>query len=116
MEADAVAHVVEGNDTLNMPTPSQESLGAPWKTPARPKHEPMLRTLAFKQTMIPILLTMGVLLSGIAVWVFSLGEESPVAGATWIPAAVLGIGAVMLVFAVVTMLQVRGQMTASAGT
>jgi len=112
MEADAVAHVVEDDDTLNLP--SEEMLSTPRKALPRPQHEPMLRTLAFKQTMIPILLTMGVLLSGIAVWVFTLGEESPVAGAAWIPAAVLGIGAVMLIFAVVVMLQVRGQLAASA--
>ena len=56
------------------------------------------------------------LLSGIAAWTRSLGEESPLAGAAWVPVTLLGIGLLMLAFAVVTMLLVRGQLAASAGT
>ena len=109
-EADAIAHVVEDDDTLNLPPPPPEAF-AHRPSPPRP-YRPASRTVGFKQTMIPILLTMGVMLSGIAVWSFMLGEESPVAGHAWIPIAVLVIGLVMLGFGVVTMLQVKNQLAA----
>jgi hypothetical protein len=109
-EADAIAHVVEDDDTLNLPAPPPEAF-AHRPPPPRP-YRPASRTVGFKQTMIPILLTMGVMLSGIAAWSFVLGEESPVAGHAWIPIAVLAIGVVMLGFAVMTMLQVRNQLAA----
>ncbi len=108
-EAQAIAHVVEDDDTLNMPAPSAEML-AHRPRPPRARGELLSRTVGFKQTLIPILLTMGVMLAGIAAWSFALGEESPVAAEGWITVAVLGIGAVMLVLAVITMLQVRSQL------
>jgi hypothetical protein len=116
MEADAVAHVVEDDDTLNLPPPPEEVFGARRPPPGRPRREPLFRTLHFKQTLIPILLTMGVLLSGIAAWTFSMGEESPLATDLWIPGVVLGIGVLMLLFAALTMLQVKSQLAASAST
>lgn len=112
-EAQAIAHVVEDDDTLNLPAPSPEML-AHRPLPSRAKKELISRTVGFKQTLIPILLTMGVMMAGIAAWSFALGEESPVAAAAWIPMAVLGIGAVMLVLAVITMLQVRSQLNKTA--
>jgi uncharacterized membrane protein (DUF485 family) len=112
-EAEAVAHVVEDDDTLNMPAPSAESLA---HRPPRPRaqKELMSRTAGFKQTLIPILLTMGVLLPAIAGYSMFLGEESPMATATWIPMLLMGMGVVMLVFAVVTMLQVKNQLDKQA--
>jgi hypothetical protein len=112
-EADAVAHVVEDDDTLNMPTPStDELLHRP--APRRPQKQLLSRTVGFKQTLIPILLTLGVLLPAIAGWSFSMGEESPVAGANWIPFSLIGIGAAMLLFAGLTMFQVRSQLAHQA--
>jgi hypothetical protein len=108
-EAEAIAHVVEDDDTLNLPAPSPEMLAHRPLQP-RAKGELISRTVGFKQTLIPILLTLGVMMAGIAAWSFVLGEESPVAAAAWIPMAVLGIGALMLVLAVITMLQVRSQL------
>jgi hypothetical protein len=115
-EAQAIAHVVEDDDTLNLPAPSPEML-AHRPRPPQAKREPLARTLGFKQTLIPILLTMGIMLAGIAAWSFALGDESPVAAKSWITVAVLAIGALMLVLAVITMLQVRNQLsrTASSG-
>lgn len=108
-EAEAMTHIVEDDDTLNLPPPPPEALG-PRRPPRRPQRELASRTVSFKQTMIPILLTMGVLLSGIAGWSFVLGEESPVVDAPLIPICVMGLGVLMLAFAVVTMLQVRAQL------
>ena len=107
-----MAHVVDDDDMLNMPTPSPEML-AHRPAPVRKPRELRSRSVGFKQTLIPILLTMGVMMSGIAVWSFALGEESPVAAAPGITIGIASMGVVMLVFAVVTMLQVRHQLTES---
>jgi hypothetical protein len=112
-EAAAVAHVVEDDDTLNLPAPSPELL-AHRPAPPRPRRELLSRTIGFKQTLIPILLTMGVLMIGIAAWSFMLGEESPVAGDVVIQLSLLAIGVVMLGFGVLTMFQVRSQLSAAA--
>lgn len=107
-EAEAVAHVIEDDDTLNLPPPPPEAL-AHRPAPRTPR-ELASRRVGFKQTMIPVLLTMGVLLTGIAVWSFSMGEESPVFDEPTIPISVLIVGILMLGFGVFTMLQVRAQL------
>jgi hypothetical protein len=111
-EAEAIAHVVEDDDTLNLPAPPPEALGH--RRAPRPQKVLASRRVGFKQTMIPVLLTMGVMLSGIAVWTFSMGEESPVVDAPMIPLSLLILGIVMLGFAVFTMLQVRAQLAREA--
>jgi len=110
--AEGLAHVVEDDDTLNMPAATPDMIA--YRRPAPPprKRVHLSRTVGFKQTIIPTLLTLGVLLPALALWSFLLGEESPVYGANWIPLTLLGIGAVMLVFAVVTMFQVKHQLEA----
>ena len=112
-EAEAIAHVVEDDDTLNMPAPGPEAF-APRRPVARPKRELVSRTVGFKQTLIPILLSQGALLPLIATYLLVLGEESPLAGHAWIPLSLLGIGLVLLLFAVLTMLQVRHQLAQMA--
>ena len=112
--ADAIAHIVEDDDTLNLPAPGPEAF-APRRPPVRPKRELVSRTVGFKQTLIPILLSQGVLLPLIATYLLVLGEESPLAGHAWIPLSLLGIGLVLLLFAVITMLQVRNQLAKVAG-
>lgn len=111
-EADAVAHVVEDDDTLNVPAPSEDVLLH--RTPRAPRAPRKLlsRSLFFKQTMIPILLTVGVILAGLGGWLMSMGEDSPLVNAVWIPIALLAFGGLMLIFAVVTMLQVKNQLDA----
>jgi hypothetical protein len=107
-EAEAVAHVVEDDDTLNLPAASPESILHP-KRP-RPKREPMIKTVEFKQTLIPVLLTMGVLLPALGGYGLVLGDASPIADQKWVGVAVIAIGGVMLAFAVLTMLQVKYQL------
>jgi hypothetical protein len=114
-EAEAIAHVVEDDDTLNMPAPGPEAF-APRPAPVRPKRQSVSRTVEFKQTIIPVMLTQGVLLPGIAVYVLALGDESPLVGNAWIPFTLLGIGLLMLLFAGLTMLQVRHQLAHAAAT
>lgn len=109
-EADAVAHVVEDDDTLNVPAPSEDVLLHRTPRPPRAPRKLLSRSLFFKQTMIPILLTVGVILAGLGGWLMSMGEDSPLANAIWIPIALLAFGGLMLVFAVITMLQVKAQL------
>jgi hypothetical protein len=113
-EADAIAHVIEDdNDTLNVPAPPPEAF-APRPPRPRPQRELVSRTVGFKQTLIPILLTQGVLLPGIGAYLFSLGDESPLVGHIWIPLSLLVIGFILLLFAALTMLQVKDQLAREA--
>jgi hypothetical protein len=111
-EAEAVAHVVEDSDELNLPAPPPEALGHV-SAPRKPK-QLASQKVSFKQTMIPPLLTMGVLLPGLAVWHYALGEESPIAGSKLVPYTLIIAGVIMLIFAVITMLQVRAQLAREA--
>jgi hypothetical protein len=72
------------------------------------------RTVGFKQTIIPVLLSQGVLLSVIAIYLLAAGEDSPLAGNMWIPFSLLGIGLVLLLLWVITGLQVRAQLAKAA--
>lgn len=112
-EAEAVARVVEDDDTLNLPSLPTETLMA--KRRPSPQRQLASRTVHFKQTLIPILLTMGILLPALALWSMILGDESPIASDRWIALALLGMGIVMLLFGVMTMLQVRAQLAHEAG-
>lgn len=109
-EAEAVAHVVEDDDTLNLPPPPEEMLLHKRPAPPRAPRKLLSRSIFFKQTMIPILLTLGVILAGLGGWLISMGEDSPLVNAVWIPIALLAFGGLMLVFAVITMLQVKAQL------
>jgi hypothetical protein len=113
-EAEAMAHIVEDDDTWNLPAPSADVLGQRRRPPIGRRRAPMSRTVGFKQTLIPILLTLGVLLPGLAAWSFALGEESPIATAPWIALTLMGIGLVMLALAAVTMVQVKHQLERAA--
>jgi hypothetical protein len=109
-EADAVAHVIEDDDTLNLPPPPPESLAHPKAPKPRGPRQLKSRTVEFKQTMIPPLLVSGLLLGGIAGYSLMLGEESPLATQSWFPITLAVIGGVLLIFAVITMLQVAAQL------
>jgi len=114
-EAEAIAHVIEDDDMLNLPAPPPETLGRHHR-PAPPRGPRNLRSRSssFKQTMIPSLLVLGVLLPALAGWHFILGDESPIAGNSWIALVLLSFGVVMLAFAILTMLQVRAQLAGDA--
>jgi hypothetical protein len=111
-EAEAVAHIVEDDDMLNLPAPSPEAFAHRPALP-RPKRELLSRTLGFKQTLIPILLTLGVLLAGSASWSFAIGEESPISGELLTESSLLIVGLLLLAFGVFTMFQVRSQLNSA---
>jgi hypothetical protein len=114
-EADAVGRVVEDDDTLNLPAPSPDMLAHRRRAPSSIRRPVLARTVGFKQTLIPILLTLGLLLPGLAFWSFAMGEESPISAAPSIALALIATGVVMLVFAIITMVQVKHQLDAAGG-
>jgi hypothetical protein len=68
-----------------------------------------------KQTMIPILLTTGVLLITFGVLKFFMGPDSPYAGLPiWLSAIAFGTGLLLLGAAVLTMLQVKAELARAA--
>ncbi len=81
----------------------------------RPKHVPLHKQMGFRQTIIPILLTLGVLLPAIAVMRYVMGPDSMIGSlAPWYSYILLAVGALMLVLAVINMIQVKNQLDALA--
>ena len=66
--------------------------------------------IAFKRTIIPPMLTCGVLLPGFGVWILLSGEDMPLSGQKGFAGVLIGTGAVVLAAAIFTMLQVRHMM------
>ena len=68
-----------------------------------------------KQTMIPILLTTGLLLLAFGVLRFILGPDSPYANLPgWLSGVAIGAGVLLLGVAVMTMLQVKAELDRAA--
>ena len=110
---DPMSEIIDDDDAVIVPAPEPEVFAphAP-KTPTGPGG---IRSLAFRRTVIPIVLTCGVLLIGIGLlrW---LGGPDSVFAETSIPlsAALCGTGCFLLLVAVLNMLQVRGELAAAA--
>ena len=69
-------------------------------------------TSDLKQTLVPILLTSGLMLCVMGSLKFFLGEESPYSALpTWVIGMMYGLGGVLLILAMFTMLQVKDQLT-----
>jgi len=67
----------------------------------------MQQGVRFKQTIIPPMLTVGVLLPIFGLWIVLGGEEMPLSGQTFLAVALIVLGLMVLGAAVLTMLQVR---------
>jgi hypothetical protein len=65
------------------------------------------QSVKFKQTIIPPMLTLGLLLPGFGLWILLGDEDMPLAGATGIAVTLIIFGLLVLTAAVLTMLQVR---------
>jgi hypothetical protein len=105
------------DDAVIVPAPSQDVLGVrPRRAPVVRQH--VVKSLSFKQTIIPVLLTIGILCLAIVGLGFFSGEASPFYAfrAVWFSMPVVAIGLVFLGFAGVTMLQVRHQMVGRVAT
>jgi hypothetical protein len=111
-QADAVAHVVEDDDSVSVPPPPMEYLGH--SHPHHPLHGggaaagPKYQNLEYRRTLIPILLTTGLCLvvMGFTKWVCApdtlLGAQ-PV----WMTIVCFAFGAVSFALGLLNMLQVK---------
>jgi hypothetical protein len=105
----------EADDMMMAPAAPVEYLA---HTPAKPKHDPrlqVLKSLSFRRTLIPILLTTGALLLVLCAGVFVVGADSPFANLrtsanVWIPIAMAITALLLLGLAAFNMLHVRYQL------
>lgn len=75
---------------------------------------PLYRRLSFRQTLIPILLTLGVLLPVLGMLPFVVSADSPLAAVqSGVAATFIVIGLAMLGLAIVNVIQVRHQLLSS---
>jgi hypothetical protein len=103
----SLANVIDDGDAVIVPAPTPDVL-AHRPAPKRIKRDPIYTKLSFRQTLIPILLTMGVALPGCAVWWLFLDPDSPLKSATvWFPITLAVIGLVLLALGVMNMLFVK---------
>ena len=114
--ADAPAPESEGeDDAASMPAPGVEYLAARHHHPAPTAPRPALaKSLAFRRTVIPVLLTTGVLMLVTAVMKYVVHPDAPLAALpTWL-VVVLAVASVALVMvAVLNMVQVQNQSAAT---
>jgi hypothetical protein len=100
----------DDDDAVIVPAPDQSVFAPkPRSAPvARPARVPVYQTLNFRQTIIPIMLTTGVLSIVLAAVRLALPEESFFAAVPMIVAIVLlVVGAILLAAAVLNMMQVK---------
>jgi hypothetical protein len=99
------------DDAVIVPAPDQ-SVFAPRAAPRPPVYRHMVQTLAFKRTIIPILLTLGVLCPVLGLLGFLVPSTSPlsVLRGGWFSVPFVLIGLMNLAFAIVTMLQVKHEL------
>lgn len=115
----ALAHVQEGDDMIPIPPAPPELLAArrPSVRTHRIARPPFYAGLYFRQTLIPILLTTGLLFMGLGVGWFLVGPDSvfktPPLG-LWLPITLLVMGLGLLGFGVMNMLQVGAELQRQA--
>ena len=106
----ALANVVEGSDVMFAPAPEMSVLTRAKVKPTT-RRTPYAKTLHFRQTMIPILLMLGVSLPGIAVYWLLLDRDSLLrSGGAGLPIVLTVVGIVMLLLAVMNMFAVRHEL------
>ena len=66
--------------------------------------------IAFKRTIIPPMLTCGVLMLAFGIWILLSGEDMPLSGQTGLAGVLLAMGVVVLAAGGFTMLQVRNML------
>ena len=106
----ALAHVIEDSDAMSAPAPDISVLA---RSRARPKsaQKSFFASLAFRQTIIPILLVLGISLPGLSIGWLMLDRDSLLRSAgPALPVALACVGLVMLGLAIVNMLAVKHEL------
>gem|GEM_PF-4962403 len=107
----ALAHVIDDSDAMAAPAPDLSVLAR-----SRPrviaKRRSYLASLHFRQTIIPILLTLGISMPALALGWLMLDPDSLLRSAgPALPIGLAVVGVVMLVLAIVNMLSVRHELS-----
>jgi len=107
--------VMADDDAVIVPAPAPEALVSK-KMVAELHRRHFVQTLAFKRTIIPPFLTLSLICLCIIVLAFASNSESPFYGLreAWFVAALAVLAVVFLSFAIMTMVQVKGEL-AQAG-
>jgi hypothetical protein len=112
---DPMSEIVDDDDAVIVPAPEPEVF-APHAPAKKPTMGPMgvPNSLGFRRTVIPILLTCGVLLIGIGLLKWIGGSESLFRDMSMtISATLCGAGAFLLLVAALNMMQVRSELAAA---
>ena len=108
-----VGSAPDDDDAMLAPAPDASAF-AYHAPPSRSTGKKLAQSSEFKQTLIPILLTSGLLLIVFGLLKFILGPDSPYSNLPgWVIGMTCGMGALLLVFALFTMLQVKDQLSRS---
>ena len=102
--------VVEAEDSVIMPEMPVEALGHPVHHVARERNR-YLRSIGVRRTIIPVLLTLGVMLLAASTVRYFVSEDAPLSALPpW--ASIVGyvIGAMLLMVAALNILQVRSEL------
>ena len=112
---DSDGQIIDDDDAMNIPAPdasvfARKSRQAP---APRPRSSAIYQTIEFRRTMIPVLLTTGLIMIVFAIAKFSMSEDSPLGALpAWLPVVLLGTGAVIFILAVFNMLSVKSAIAA----
>lgn len=108
--------IVEDDDAVMIPELAPERLATASRyDPSKPKPRDPSRGLFFRRTMIPILLTCGVILPALSALWFATEDDHVVRGTgVWLPVTFIVLGAIFLLLAVVNMAQVRHLLSVDA--
>jgi hypothetical protein len=102
------------DDEVIVPAPTPDVF-APRPAPQKPVGPPGIKGLGFRRTVIPILLTCGVLLIGIGLLKWLGGSESLFSEmALRVSATLCGAGVFLLLVAALNMMQVKAELAAAA--
>jgi hypothetical protein len=105
--------LVDDDDAVIVPAPTPDVF-LPKHHPAPPARARLLASLALRRTLIPILLTSGLMLPALGIMWFMTGEESPFRKpGLGMPVTLITVGVVLLILGLVNALYVKHQLQQS---
>jgi hypothetical protein len=107
--------IIDDDDQMNIPAPDAAVFAPKPKSAAEIKahRTAVYQSVEFRRTMIPILLTTGVLLLVFASMKFVLGADSPLSDLPmWLPVMLILTSLALLATAVLNMLSVKSSLAA----
>jgi hypothetical protein len=108
----APSQVVDDDDAMLMPAPSIDYLAHHPHQPAHPKRASVSKSPAFRQTVIPVLLTTGALMLVAVVLKWVVHPDAPLAAMpTWMVVLLVVSGIAILAVAGLNVIQVQRQTT-----